>query len=81
MPEGDGTGPSGQGPGTGRGMGRGRRDTGSGRNELNSGFISQKSTLGGTLFAFASMLFGNWLDKKISQKKVKDKNKQAKPSE
>jgi hypothetical protein len=64
MPRGDGTGPQGQGPGTGRGGGR--REFGA-----NSSF--QKSTLGGTIFAFASLLIGNWLDKKLSQRKIKDK--------
>jgi len=63
MPRGDGTGPQGLGPGTGRGKGRGE-----------SGITSpfQKSTLGGTFFAFASMLIGNWLDKRLSQKKTTD---------
>ena len=65
MPRGDGTGPQGQGPGTGRGGG-GRREFGT-----NSPF--QKSTLGGTIFTFASLLIGNWLDKKLSQRKIKDK--------
>ncbi len=64
MPRGDGTGPHGQGPGTGR-RGGGRRDFGA-----DSPF--QKSTLGGTIFAFASLLIGNWLDKKLSQRKAKD---------
>ena len=36
----------------------------------------RKSTLGGTFFAFASMFIGNWLDKKLSQRKTKDKSKQ-----
>jgi hypothetical protein len=67
MPRGDGTGPQGLGPGTGRR--KGRSEFG-----INSPF--QKSTLGGTLFAFASMLFGTWLDKKLSQKKEKDKSEQ-----
>ncbi len=67
MPRGDGTGPQGLGPGTG--LGKGRSEFG-----LKSPF--QKSTLGGTLFAFASMLVGNWLDKKLSRKKSEDKSKQ-----
>lgn len=66
MPEGDGTGPQGLGPGTGRRKGK----SGLG---VNSSF--KKSTLGGTLFAFASMLIGNWLDKKLSQRKTRDKSK------
>ncbi len=68
MPRGDGTGPDGLGPGTGQGK-RGKSESG-----INSSF--QKSTLGGTLFAFASMLIGNWLDKKLSQKKARDKSGQ-----
>jgi len=64
MPRGDGTGPQGLGPGTGQGKGRGESG-------IKSPF--QKSTLGGTLFAFASLLFGNWLDKRLSQNKTKDK--------
>ncbi|TET70559.1 MAG: hypothetical protein E3J44_05890 [Candidatus Aminicenantes bacterium] len=68
MPRGDGTGPHGLGPGTGQGK-RGTSEFGT-----NSSF--QKSTLGGTLFAFASMLIGNWLDKKLSQKKARDKSGQ-----
>ncbi len=64
MPRGDGTGPQGLGPGTGKK--KGRSEFG-----INSSF--QKSTLGGTLFAFASMLFGNWLDKKLAQKKSENK--------
>ncbi len=66
MPRGDGTGPQGLGPGTGRQKGR---DIGTG---VNSSF--QKSTLGGTLFAFASLLIGNWLDKRLSDKKNKHKS-------
>ena len=61
MPRGDGTGPHGMGRGTGRGR---DRDFG-----MNS--PSQKTTLAGTLFAFASMLIGKWLDKKFSQKQSK----------
>ncbi|NOR53830.1 MAG: hypothetical protein GQ536_07070, partial [Candidatus Aminicenantes bacterium] len=53
MPRGDGTGPDGLGPGTGRGKG--------GRSEFGTNSSSQKSTLRGTLFAFASMLIGKWL--------------------
>jgi hypothetical protein len=68
MPKGDGSGP--QGLGQRKGMGRG------GRKGLVSDSPFQKSTLGGTIFAFAAMLFGNWLDKKFSQKKEKDKSKQ-----
>ena len=63
MPGRDGTGPQGLGPGTGQGKGRGESG-------INSSV--QKSTLGGTLFAFASLIFGTWLDKKLSQKKNKD---------
>ncbi len=69
MPRGDGTGPHVLRPGTGPGKG-GRSESGT-----NSSF--QKSTLGGTLFAFASMLIGNWLDKKLSQKKARDKSGQT----
>ena len=61
MPRGDGTGPQGFGPGTGQG--KGRSESG-----ISSPF--NKSTLGGTLFAFASMLIGNWLDKRLSQKRT-----------
>lgn len=61
MPGGDGTGPQGMGRGTGRGR--------KGDFNLNSPY--QKSTLAGTLFAFASMLVGKWLDKKFSEKKSK----------
>ena len=61
MPRGDGTGPHGMGRGTGRGR---DRDFG-----VNSS--SQRTTLAGTFFAFASMLIGKWLDKKFSQKKSK----------
>jgi hypothetical protein len=68
MPRGDGTGPQGLGPGTGQGKG--------GRSESGTNSSSQKSTLGGTLFAFASMLIGNWLDKKLSQRKARDKTGQ-----
>lgn len=67
MPRGDGTGPQGLGPGTGRRIGRSEFG-------INSSF--QKSTLGGTLFAFASMLIGNWLDKRLSQRKKSDKSNQ-----
>ena len=68
MPQGDGTGPQGLGPGTGRKKGR---DMGSG---MNSPF--QKSTLGGTIFAFASLIIGNWLDKKLAQKKSQQVSKE-----
>jgi hypothetical protein len=71
MPGGNGTGPQGLGPGTGR-----RKD----RSELGINPPFQKSTLGGTLFAFASMLTGNWLDKKLFQKKSEDKSKQDESS-
>jgi hypothetical protein len=40
----------------------------------------RKATLGGTLFAFASMLVGNWLDKKLSRKKSEDESKQDESS-
>jgi len=72
MPRGDGTGPQGLGPGTGRGKG--------GRSEDGTNSPFQKSTLGGTLFAFASMFIGNWLDKKLSQRKAKDKSGQDESS-
>jgi hypothetical protein len=68
MPRGDGTGPDGLGPGTGRGKG--------GRSEFGTNSSFQKSTLGGTLFAFASILIGNWLDKKLSQRKPRGKSGQ-----
>jgi len=67
MPRRDGTGPQGLGLGTGR-------RKGSSEFGINSPF--QKSTLGGTFFAFASMFIGNWLDKKLSQRKTRDKSKQ-----
>jgi hypothetical protein len=63
MPSGDGTGPQGLGPGTGRRKGR---------NEIGLKSPFHKSTLGGTLFALASLLVGNWLDKKLSQRKSGD---------
>jgi hypothetical protein len=72
MPRGDGTGPQGLGPGTGRRIGRSKSG-------INSSF--QKSTLGGTLFAFASMLIGNWLDKRLSQRKKTDKSNQDESNE
>lgn len=62
MPRGDGTGPQGMGRGTGRGRGR----------DYGMNAPSQRSTLAGTLFAFASMLIGKWLDTKFSKKKSKD---------
>lgn len=71
MPKGDGTGPRGLGPGTGRGKGR---------SELGINSPFQKSTFGGTLFGFAFMLIGNWLDKKLFQKKSGDKSKQDESS-
>jgi len=71
MPQGNGTGPQGLGAGTGRR--KGRSESG-----INSPF--QKSTLGGTLFAFATMIIGNWLDKKLSQKKSEDKSKHVESS-
>jgi len=71
MPRGDGTGPQGLGPGTGRRKGR---------SEFGINLPFQKSNLGGTLFAFASMLIGNWLDKKLFQKKAADKSKQDESS-
>jgi hypothetical protein len=54
------------------GAGRGQRGGDRGKFGTNSPF--QKSTLGGTLFAFASMLIGNWLDKRLSQRKEKKKS-------
>jgi hypothetical protein len=51
--------------------GKGQRGEKSARSFTHSLF--KKSTLGGTLFAFASMLIGNWLDKKLSQRKEKRK--------
>ncbi len=64
MPRGDGTGPQGMGRGTGRGRGR----------DFGMNAPSQRSTLAGTFFAFASMLIGKWLDKKFSQKKSKNQS-------
>lgn len=64
MPRGDGTGPQEMGRGTGRGRGR----------DFGMNVPSQRSTLAGTLFAFASMLIGKWLDKKFSQKKSKNQS-------
>ena len=52
----------------GKGQGGGRRG------KFGTNFLFQKSTLGGTLFAFASMLIGNWLDKKLFQRKEKGKS-------
>ena len=69
MPRENGTGPFGQGPRTGRGFGRGR-DFGGGRGQgIGFGSIGRKSTLGGMVFTIASMLIGNWLDKKFFRKK------------
>lgn len=73
MPRGDGTGPRGFGPGSGRGQGK--------RGGIGLNSPLQKTTLGGTLFAFASMLFGNWLDKKIAQKKSKGQFEQNESSQ
>lgn len=64
MPRGDGTGPQGMGRGSGRGRGR----------DFGMNAPSQRSTLAGTLFTFASMLIGKWLDKKFSQKKSKNQS-------
>lgn len=69
MPRGDGTGPQGLGPGTGQRGGGGRSASGT-----SSSF--QKSTFGGTLFALASMLFGTWLDKKLSKRETNKKSGQ-----
>lgn len=66
--------PRADGMGGGSGGGRGQKRGGKGAFSTSS--IFQKSTLGGALFAFASMLIGNWVDKKLSQKKSKDKSKQ-----
>ena len=71
MPRGDGTGPQGAGPGTGRGEGR--------RSGFSTKSSFQKSTLGGTIFAFASMLIGNWLDKKLTKRQTMDKSEQERP--
>jgi len=54
--------------GAGKGQKRGNRDV------FHTRSLFNKTTLGGTLFAFASMLVGNWLDKKLSQRKTKQKN-------
>lgn len=69
MPRGDGTGPQGQGRGRGA------------RGEFDTGSFFQKSTLGGAIFAFASMLIGNWLDKKLSPRKAINKESKDKPVE
>lgn len=71
--------PRAKGMGGSMDTGRGQRRGGIGKFRINS--ILQKSTLGATLFAFASMLIGNWLDKKFSQKKSKDKSKQDESSQ
>ncbi len=55
-------------------FGEGRGQRGGGRGKFGTNSLFQKSTLGGTLFAFASMLFGNWLDKRLSQRKEKKKS-------
>lgn len=65
MPRGNGTGP--QGSGRGGGQRRGQK-SGFG---IDSPF--QKSSIGATIFAFASMLIGNWLDKKLLKRKVDNK--------
>lgn len=70
MPQGDGTGPQGLGPGTGRKRGGGR--------DFGTGSHFQKSTLLGSLFSFGAMLVGNWLDKKLSQKRAKGESEQDK---
>lgn len=49
---------------TGRGRGR----------DFGMNVPSQRSTLAGTLFAFASILIGKWLNKKFSQKKSKNQS-------
>jgi len=59
------------------------RENGTGPQGLGPGTgrgKGRKSTLGGTLFAFASMLVGKWLDKKLSQKKSEDESKQDESS-
>jgi len=66
MPRGDGTGP--KDSGQGRGQRRGQK-SGFG---IDSPF--QRSSLGATIFTFASMLIGNWLDKKLSKRKVENKS-------
>lgn len=57
--------------GSGFGAGKGYRG---GRGGLGTHSFFQKSTFGGTFFAFASMLIGNWLDKKLSQRKERKKS-------
>ena len=64
MPRGDGTGPQGLGPGTGQGKGR---------NDLRFNSPYQRSSLGGALFALASVVIGNWLDKKLTQRAERKK--------
>jgi hypothetical protein len=59
-----GAGGGGDSSGVGRGQKRGKRDV------FHTRSLFNKTTLGGTLFAFASMLVGNWLDKKLSQRKT-----------
>ena len=66
MPRGNGTGP--QGSGRGGGQGRAQKSV----SGIDSPF--QKSSIGATIFAFASMLIGNWLDKKLSKRKVENKS-------
>lgn len=59
--------------GTGRSQKRGSRDV------FHTRSLFHNKTLGGTLFAFASMLIGNWLDKKLSQRKEKQKSESLFP--
>lgn len=66
--------PRAEGKGDIFGSGGGQRR--GGRSEFGTGSIFQKSTIGGALFAFASMLIGNWLDKKLSQRKKRRKSAQ-----
>lgn len=73
MPRGDGTGP--QGSGQGRGQRRGRKT------EFDLYSPLQKSSIGATIFAFASILMRGWLDKKLSKKNSADKPEQNEPSE
>ena len=54
---------------------RGASSSGAGKGQKRG----KKITLGGTLFAFASMLVGNWLDKKLSQRKEKQKSESIFP--
>jgi hypothetical protein len=70
MPRADG---GGSNSGAGRGQKRGSRDV------FHTRSLFHKTTLGGTLFAFASMIVGNWLDKKLSQRKEKQKSESLFP--